>query len=243
MSSSEKAVKLLRMLAMPPYEHRLSDLAEAVDCVKSGTHKLLAVLIAQGVAEQTHDKRYRLGVGAYLIGKSYEENVGVWRMFKPYLEKLRNATRENTSFGTWLPAGPTVLYRVESPEFIRVAGRTATVRPVNASAISKTLAAHADPEFMRDWIARHPLERYTPKTIVDTDELFEEYRKIREQGYAVSDGEFSEDAMGIGAPIRSKTGNVWAAISMGAPKFRVPEEKLREYIRLITETAAQVSAL
>ena len=169
--------------------------------------------------------------------------MGNRRIVKPYLETLRNTARENASCGSWLSDGPTMLCRVESPEFIRVTAHTGTVRPINASAISKTLAAYADPDFIREWIAARPLRAYTANTIVDEAALFEEYRKIREQGYCVSDAEFSDDSIGIGAPVRGKNGQVWAAISVGAPKFRMPEEKLREYIKLVMETAAQVSEL
>lgn len=242
MTSSEKTIRLLKRLAEPPFAHRLSELAEFIDCAKGGTHKLLAGLVAEGLVEQGEDKKYRLGIGAYFIGKSYEENLGTWRPFLPYLERLRNTTRENASFGTWLNGEPTILYRLESPEFIRVMGQTG-VRPLNVSAASMVLAAYADPEWIREKIAAAPLRRFTPLSIVDPEELFAEYARIREQGYSVSKGVYKEDAIGIGAPIRDKNGQVWAAMSVSAPIFRVSEEKLREYIRLMTDTAAQLSQI
>lgn len=242
MSSSEKTARLLKQLAAHPYEFRLTELAEAISCVKSGAHKLLGVLMAEGLVEQTPDKKYRLGVGAYLIGKSYEENLGAWRPFMPYLERLRNATRENASFGTWLNGEPTILYRLESPESIRIMGHTG-IRPLNASAASMALAAYADPEWIREKIAAKPLQRITPLAIVDVDELFEEYAKIRERGYSISNGIYKEDALGIGMPIWDKQGRVWAAISMSAPLFRVTEEKIRKYVSIMMETASQLSQM
>lgn len=242
MSSAEKAMKILKKLAQTPYEFGVTEISESIDCVKSGTHKLLSALIAEGMVEQKPNKKYRLGMSVYLLGKTYEENIGIWRFFRPYLEKLRNLTRENASFGEWQDGEATILYKVESLELIRVFGSVGTKRPINASAIGKTLAAHADPRFIRDKIAGEPLKRYTERTITDTEELFREYESIRERGYAISDGEFSEDAVGIGAPVRDKNGHVWAAISTGGPKFRMTPEKQMEYAGLVVEMANLISA-
>lgn len=241
MSSAEKAVKILKKLGQAPYEFGVTEISESIDCVKSGTHKLLAVLVAEGMVEQKPNKKYRLGLGTYLLGKTYEENIGIWRFFRPYLEKLRNITRENASFGAWQDGEATILYKVESPELIRVFGAVGTKRPVNASAISKTLAAFADPQAIREKIAKEPLKKYTERTITAPEALFREYESIRECGYAISDGEFSDDAVGIGAPVRDKSGQVWAAISVGGPKFRMTPEKQEEYAKLVVEMANLIS--
>ena len=66
-------------------------------------------------------------------------------------------------------------------------------------------------------------------------------RMIREQGYAISDGELSVETVGIGAPIRDESGTVWAAISIGAPRLRVDAGKLERYIFLVREIAQEMS--
>lgn len=58
----------------------------------------------------------------------------------------------------------------------------------------------------------------------------EEFKKIKNQGYSISDEEFSLNIIGIGAPIFSPDGKIWAAISIGAPKIRVDNIKLDKYI-------------
>ena len=41
--------------------------------------------------------------------------------------------------------------------------------------------------------------------------------------------------------MRDESGNVWAAISIGAPRMRVDDAKLDRYIFLVTEIAAEMS--
>ena len=67
------------------------------------------------------------------------------------------------------------------------------------------------------------------------------FAAIRKQGYAISDGELNIETIGIGAPVRDESGNVWAAISIGAPRMRVDDAKLDRYIFLVTEIAAEMS--
>ena len=69
----------------------------------------------------------------------------------------------------------------------------------------------------------------------------DEYAKIREQGYAISDGELNIETIGIGAPIHDESGNVWGAISIGAPRMRVDEMKKERYIFLVKEIAEEMS--
>ena len=41
--------------------------------------------------------------------------------------------------------------------------------------------------------------------------------------------------------MRDESGNVWAAISIGAPRMRVDEAKRERYIFLVKEIAAEMS--
>ena len=92
MTSSEKTAALLRMLGQAPYVHSVTDLGEKIQCTKSGTCKLLAVLVQSGLAAQTVDRKYTLGPVVYILGKIYEDHIGLSKMVKPYLIRLRDLT-------------------------------------------------------------------------------------------------------------------------------------------------------
>lgn len=241
MNSSEKLITILKTLSRAPFEFSATELSRVIECGRSGTYKLLSTLAAEGMVEQKANKKYRLGLASYLIGKSYEEHVGLWRFAKPFLEKLRDQTHENASLAVWSEGHVTVLYKAESRELIRVVGSVGVLRPINASAMGKTLAAYLDWGTIEEMAARTPLVKYTPKTIVDLEVLRVEFQNIRNKGHTISNGEFSADAIGIGAPVRNKSGSVWAAISIGAPLLRVTDEKVQNYIQLVRDTANQIS--
>lgn len=241
MNSSEKTAALLKILGQAPYVHGVTELGEKIECTKSGTFKILAALVQSGLAAQTVNHKYTLGPAIYILGKTYEDRIGLSKMVKPYLIRLRDLTEENASFSMLINGKANLVYREESLQLVRVAGKVGQERPLYAGATGKVLGAFQDEAVIRKRLMEEPLEAFTERTITSPSLLLEEYAKIREQGYAISDGELNIETIGIGAPIRDESGNVWAAISIGAPRMRVNEVKRERYIFLVQEIAAEMS--
>lgn len=241
MNSSEKTAALLKLLGQAPYVHRVTELSEKIECTKSGTFKILAALVQSGLAAQTVNHKYTLGPTVYILGKTYEDKIGLSKMVKPYLIRLRDLTEENASFSMLINGKANLVYREESLQLVRVAGKVGQERPLYAGATGKILGAFQDEAVIRKRLMEEPLEALTERTITSPKLLLEEYARIREQGYAISDGELNIETIGIGAPIRDESGNVWAAISIGAPRMRVNEAKRERYIFLVQEIAAEMS--
>ena len=241
MNSSEKTVALLKLLGQAPYVHSVTDLGEKIECTKSGTHKILSALVQNGLAAQTGNHKYTLGPVVYILGKTYEDKIGLSKRVKPYLVRLRDLTGENASFSMLINGKANLVYREESLQLVRVAGNVGQERPLYAGATGKVLGAYQDEEVIRKRVMEEPLVAFTERTIISPQALLDEYAKIREQGYAISDGELNIETIGIGAPIHDESGNVWGAISIGAPRMRVDEMKKERYIFLVKEIAEEMS--
>lgn len=241
MNSAEKTAALLKLLGQAPYVHGVTDLGEKIQCSKSGTFKLLAALVQNGLAAQTIDHKYTLGPAIYILGKTYEDRIGLSKMVRPYLIRLRDLTGENASFSMLINGKANLVYREESLQLVRVAGNVGQERPLYAGATGKILGAFQDDAVIRARLIEEPLIPFTERTISSPTALLEEYQQIRNQGYAISDGELNIETIGIGAPIRDESGNVWAAISVGAPRMRVDDTKRERYIFLVKELAKEMS--
>ena len=241
MNSAEKTVCLLKILAQKPYVYGVTALRDKIGCGKSGTFKLLSVLVKEGLAAQTSNHKYTLGIATYLLGKTYEDEVGIAKFAKPYLARLRDLCGENAALGMMVNEHPTIIYREESRQMVRVSSIVGTRRPFYAGAIGKTLGAYEDEAVLRRRLVEEPLERFTSQTITSPTAILEDLKKIREQGYAVSDGELSADIIGFAAPIRDASGHVWASLCIDAPKMRVDALKRERCIFLVQEFARQMS--
>ena len=241
MNSSEKTSALLKLLGQAPYVHSVTDLGEKIECSKSGTFKLLNALVNSGLAAQTVNRKYTLVPVIYILGKTYEDRIGLSRMVKPYLIRLRDLTGENASFSMLINGKANLVYREESLQVVRVAGDVGQERPLYAGATGKVLGAFQEEAVIRKRLMEESLTALTELTITSPGALLDEYAKIREQGYAISDGELNIETIGIGAPVRDDSGGVWAAISIGAPRMRVDEVRKERYIFLIKEIANEMS--
>lgn len=241
MNSSEKVVALLKILGQDPYVYGVTELGEMIGCGKSGTYKLLRVLVEEGLASQTLDHKYTLGISTYLLGKRYEENVGVVRSVRPYMIKLRDLTGEPVTFGMLLNGLPMSICREEGTTMVRVMGHVGNKRPVYAGAIGMTLAAYMDPEAVKQIMMEDPPEPFTELTITDPYKVLEELERIKAQGYTIRDGDFDLDTISFGAPLMDNTGNVWAALCLSAPRSRVDEVVRERYLFQLRETANQIS--
>ena len=220
MNSAEKTAALLKLLGLAPYVHGVTELGEKIGCSKSGTYKLLAALVQNGLAAQTLDRKYTLGPAVYILGKTYEDRIGLSRMIRPYLIRLRDLTGENASFSMLVGGKANLIYREESLQLVRVAGSVGQERPLYAGSTGKVLGAFQDEEEIRRRLMDEPLTPFTPRTITSPQAL---------------------ETIGIGAPVRDESGSVWAAISIGAPRMRVDDAKRERYIFLVTEIAAEMS--
>lgn len=242
MNSMEKTAYLLCRLGEAPYVHGVTELGKKINCSKSGTYKLLTALTGCGLAAKGKDRKYSLGPMVYLLGKTYEQQLGLESIVRPYLSRLRDQTGENASFSVVMGGRVVLLYREESFHLVRVAGRAGQERPLHAGANGKILGAWRSEDETKRWLMETPLNAFTERTITSPEELLREYEKIRKQGYAISDGELSEETIGIGAPVVDQAGNVIAAVSLGAPRMRVDSgEKRERYIFLVKETARELS--
>ena len=72
-----------------------------------------------------------------------------------------------------------------------------------------------------DLIARLPLKRYTPRTIVKASALKMELMRVRSAGFATDDEELEEGLRCVGAPIFDHHARVIGSLSIAAPVFRL----------------------
>jgi DNA-binding IclR family transcriptional regulator len=241
MNSQEKVIQVIKILSKPPFEYGVTELGNKIGCGKSGMFKLLEILVESGFARRNSNRKYTLGLSLYLIGKAFEEHIGITHYAKPYMEKLRDEVNENVNLGMMVEGKPTIVCRAESLQVVRITGSIGATRPFYASAIGKTLAAYEDENIIREWINKKEIKALTPNTKTSPEEIITELANVRKQGYAISDEEFVLEAFGIGAPIRDSNVKVWAAISIGAPKIRITKEKIEKYTLLLIETAKKIS--
>lgn len=243
MSSVNQALALLQQLSLPPYEFTLGELAAAIGYSKSGTYKILIQLQKENYVQQQTNRKYALGCAVLKLHQAYENYSLNWNICRPILEQLRSVTGETCTLARWENGHAHILYRVRSPENLRVEGNVGRVLPMNASAHGKLLAAFQDEQIIDTLIKKYPLQKICPNTITDVEQLKAEYRNIRKEGVSISVEESSIGAIGIAAPVYGHDGRVVASLCVGTPSSRLTFEKREMVTKRVIASAQELSRI
>ena len=211
--------KLLAILGAFDADHRelgLTELSQRCGLTLSTTQRRAADLLAWGALERSGDARYRIGLRLWEVGSLAPRGTPLREVALPFMEDLYVVTRENVQLavreGTEAVFVERIAGRSAVPVLTRVGGRFA----LHATGVGLVLLAHA-PVTVLDDVLAGGLPAYTAATITDPEELRRELAGVRRDGYAVSRGAVTEDALSVAAPVTDARGDVVAAVSLVVP--------------------------
>jgi len=241
--SVARALTILDVLADARGELALHEIAERVGLPKSTAHGLISTLKDYGYIEQCgFTAKYRLGLRLFEVGSVVALGWEVRTVAAPYIQKLLDEMRETVHLA--ILDNYEVLYidKRESSESLRIASQVGMRLPAHCTGVGKVLLAYLTPEMRKEVIAAKGLPRYTQNTLTDAASLEAQLCRVREDGYAVDNQEIMDSLKCVAAPVRDQGGKVVSAISLSGPISRMQGERFQKVIRIVTETAEEISA-
>jgi DNA-binding IclR family transcriptional regulator len=109
--------------------------------------------------------------------------------------------------------------------------------PAHATAAGKVLLAFRQP--WRDSVLARPLRRYTERTITSPRDIERAATEIQARGYAIDDGEYRSETLGLAAPVFVRD-EVPAALALSSPR---PDGVTQLVDALIKRVVAAAAAL
>jgi DNA-binding IclR family transcriptional regulator len=218
--SIERAFAVLGALAAGPLG--VTEVAERVDLPKSTAARMLGSLVREGVVEQVPgDSRYRLGPRLVSLAAGIRPTRSLVTLARPSLVSLASSVGE--AAGLSVADGNLVHYidQVDTPNPVSVRDWTGTRVPMHAVSSGQVILAFRPPAGLARFL-EHPLEPFTPRTIVTAEALLERLREVRRDGYAWVREEFDEGISSVAAPIADGSGEVVAAVHLHGPSYRFP---------------------
>ncbi|MDQ7055342.1 MAG: IclR family transcriptional regulator [Persephonella sp.] len=225
------AFDILFFLAKNP-NTTFDSILNSVDSSSYQIEKTLEVLINRGYINFNPKKKtYTLGIKNFEVGYSYLSHVDIRSIARPYLQYLGEKFQENVYLA--IRSGFEVVY-IDSYEVSRpvvVKSRVGRLLPLYASASGKVHLADMDDDELEEFFREEKLVPYTENTITEKDKLLEHIKKVKEQGFAIDNEEWEEEVRCLSVPVKDHTGRVAAAVTLSAPSWRIPSEKLTGEIK------------
>ena len=200
----------------------ISELARRHGLTRSTTHRYVATLAMLGYLHQDEaTRRYRLGARVLDLGFSVLGSMELREIAAPYLRRLTGTTGHTSNLAIRDDTDVILIDRVRGRpgryhhlEFsLHVGSRI----PAYCSATGKILLAFLPRRDLEQIVERIDFVQRGPRTLTDANALLAELDQVRRTGVAVNNEELESALRSIAAPVRSRSGEVVAAVNVAIP--------------------------
>lgn len=241
MSTIDKTVALLELLAVAKEEMSIRELERESSISKSTIHRILQNLQQRGwVAQNNETERYNIGLRflfLYNTDSFYRHFLDIAR---PLMDQLVSATGQTALISILDKSEGYCIFTKTPPTLLQYAAYPGMRFPIYAGATGKILLAFA-PERIREKVLNDNKVRVAQNTIIDDRLLRAEVEKIRRDGYAFSTKELQNQTSGVSVPILTANGELIAQFGIAGPaanfdnKFELMLKEVQKAAKVFSE--------
>lgn len=233
-----KTFSILRAFTDIQNEWGVNELSRYLKMPVSSTHRMISMLKDEHILEYSElTNKYRVGSDFIRMASIVSTNVDVKRVARPQLESLASDLRHSVYFGLYYPQHTKLSFvdSVKSSFALQYVLEIGVLQPIHVAASGKTILAYLLDSEIEDVLDKEG------ESQDKRNEIKEELKKIKSQGYAITANERKEGALSIGAPIFDARSKVIGSIICVIPIGDYQKELEGSYIEKIKEAALNIS--
>jgi DNA-binding IclR family transcriptional regulator len=240
--SVEKAVDILSCFTIETPSLSVTEISFLTGLNQSTVSRILATLEKKRCMERdTRGGKYSLGIKFYQWKSILSQETSLADLARPIMEKLRDLCGEEVSLYVLGDGNRICIEAVKSRYGVAKVTQVGKIFSLHCGASGKVLLAYLPEKVRKGIICGRPLEKFTPNTITDPVELEADLEKIRHDGYAVSLEEREQGSYSVVTPVLTKTGTIFASLSISGPIFRLSDEQREKNISAALDAATEIS--
>ncbi|MEV6246793.1 IclR family transcriptional regulator [Streptomyces sp. NPDC051742] len=211
---------------------------------RTTVHELVATLTARSYLVPVPEQpgRYRLGVRPYQLGSRYAEQLDLAAQGQQVARAVAETCDETVHVAVLEDTSVIYIAKVDSTHAVRMVSAAGRRLPAHCTSVGKMLLASLPEE---ELAARVPddaeLVAMTPHSVTDPATLRAALADVRQRGIALESRESNPDVSCVAAPVRDRTGQVVAALSISVPMIRWSDARRVELEGLAAKGAAELS--
>lgn len=219
----------------------LRELTETVGLPRQTVYRIVHTLEVMGWAERrAADDTYAPTVRMWALGARSHSSTDLRLKWSGHVSRLAEETGETVHLAVYDHGSSVYIDKRDGwhpiGSYTTLGGRA----PAYCVATGKALLSHQSAWVVEQVVAAG-LKAHTPATITSPEALLAELEAIREQGYAVNNGEYRAEVGGLAVPIRSPLGDVIAALGFSGPADRI-RERSEHLLALLLDTVRTEAA-
>lgn len=217
----------------------LTKLAKQMGINKSTLYRYLSTLKRMGYLTQDENDGYFLTDKLMKMATGVVPQMEIRNVALEYLAALANQTEFNSNLGFW--NGKEILYLAQKRPHPLGPFMVGETIPAYCSALGKAVLAFLPEEEREAYIAQTRFKTFTPSTTANPEQLREELERVREQGYAVMNGEMLMGLIGVAVPLFISGSTPKYALSLAGAFYGDVARFVSECVPLLHEAAAAIS--
>lgn len=245
MKAVDRAVSILNKLAEASKPRGITEISRELNLSKSAVYRILCTLKkAQWVSQDSDTEKYNIGPRLVEFGVYQLSKLEVRSVSQPYLQELRNVTKETATLSLRFGYDTIVIDQLTPSHDFLYLVPLGTRMPLWLGAVGKVILAFSSDdeiEAVLDDVNKSNRKTYDSGKQVNIEKIRQQITKAREDGFLIVVGERVAGALAVAAPIFSRGQEVIGSIAVVAPIFRLSEERAIQYGALIKELAKNIS--
>nr|MBC9201783.1 IclR family transcriptional regulator [Paenibacillus sp. PL91] len=231
-----RALDILFALAEADGALSVTDIAQKVAIPESSIYRFLQTLEQNGIVERRGKGQIGLGMRILDLARSLSQQMHreIVPLALPVMEELTQVTNETSLLFIRSGASATSIQTVRSKALIQYSAENGRMLPLYLGASCKAILAYESEKTIQN-----VLDKWAPN--LSKDSLLQQLHRIREQGYALTQGEIDPDAFAVGAPVFDSRGMLVASLSIAGPKYRFDDKLRRLSIQAVQHAAEELS--
>jgi DNA-binding IclR family transcriptional regulator len=242
--SIRRAIAVLRTVASGQDRGvRLADIAAQLGLARSTVHRMLGVLLEEGVVERdTSTGLYLIGSEVPLLGLARRARFPLRAIAEPHLRYLAQALGDTTFLTIRKDADSIMIERYAGVSPVKVLSiEVGARRPLGVGASGLVLLGSLPAEDATEIVNRN--SRRLQRAGIEPADLLERARIAEIQGYAYARVGLMANSRALALPVRLADGRAIAAIGIVTITKRLPDERVSELVEVIRARACAIAAL
>lgn len=240
-TSLERGLAVMEILAANPAGLTLTETAEKAGLTRAGARRFLLTLVATGYAVQS-GRNFSLSPRLLAQARIWLHGVPLWTFAEPFMKEVAAKLHESCSAATLSGEDMVYVARVPGPRIIGVDLQVGAHLPAFCTAMGRVLLSGLSQADLEAFLARANIVQRTPKTVTDRKKLADIIARVRADGHAIVDEELEIGLRSIAVPLRDRSGTIVAAINVSTQTARhTPAQMEADILPLLRQMAARIS--
>jgi len=161
----------------------------------------------------------------------------------PLLQELVEISGETANLAVKEGNRAVYVAQAQPMRMLRMLAEPGNRVPLHCTGCGKVLLASQPASVIASIIAETGLPKYTDTTITDPAQLQQELEMIRQQGYAIDNGEQEEGVRCLAVPVYDSKGRGIAAVSIAGPDSRLDSRHIPTLLPHLKRISATLSSI